>query len=73
MDRVWDISKYPYVSCDLLPDERNERSKFRKKVKFNILSLGAAIMFLGQIFVKNAKNDQRTLFERPNSKSEIAI
>ena len=28
-------------------------------------------MFLGQFFVKNAKNDPRTLFERPKSEKKI--
>ena len=30
-------------------------------------------MFLGQVFVKNTKNDPRTLFGRPKSKKSLTI
>ena len=47
MDRVWVTSKYPLSLCGLLPTDGFQRSKFRKKIKFKVLSLGGAIHVFG--------------------------
>ena len=42
------------------PGEKGKKNRFREKFR-------AAIHILGQIFVKNAKNDPKTLFEASKS------
>ena len=42
-------------------------SRGQGQVQFKILCLGHVIHFLSQFFVKNTKNDTKTLFERPKS------
>ena len=41
-------------------------SRGQRKVKLKILGFGGVIHFLGQFFVKNAKNDPRTFLNGPN-------
>ena len=66
MDRVWDTSKYhpkPFVTlCQVNVIQGQEVKKWHLKLWVWVVWY----MFLGQIFVKNAKNDPRTIFELKN-------
>ena len=60
-------SKYPLSLLWPFAKWRLSKIEISKKVKFIFLAWVARYIFLGQIFVSNAKNDPRTLFEPPKS------
>ena len=67
MDSVSDICKY-HVQCFMTIIEAKVMSGHQvKRSSKKIRDLELRYMFLGQIFVKNAKNDHKTLFEASKS------
>ena len=67
MDRVWDTSKYPFKPVLVLCQIKVIQGHVVKKSNEKFCVWVVWYMFLGHIFVKRAKNDNRTLFERPKS------
>ena len=68
MDRVWDTSKYdPKLSVSIFKVKVIQGHEVKERSNWKFYVWDAWYMFLGQFFVKNAKNDPKTLFERPKS------
>ena len=63
---AWIVSGIPPKTfVEVVSNEGHLRSPGQKRLNLKILSFGGGIHVLGQIFVKNAKNDPRTNFEQP--------
>ena len=67
MDSVTDICKYHFLCFVTIIQVKVISGHQVKKVKqFFFRDLELRYLFLGQIFVKNAKNGPKTLLKRPN-------
>ena len=67
-DRVWDTSKYhPKLSVSIFKVKVIQGHKAKERSNWKFCVLAAWYTFLGELFVKIAKNDPRTLNERPKS------
>ena len=74
MDRIWDTSRYhPKLSVSIFKVKVIQGHKVKERSNWKFWVWVAWYMFLGQFFVKNAKNDPRTLFERPKSEKILKI
>ena len=67
MDSVTDICKYPFLCFVIIIQVKVISGHLVKKVKPKNRNLELRDMFLGQVFVKNAKNDPKTLLEASKS------
>ena len=67
MDSVSDICKYHLLCFVTIIEVKVISSPGKKRSSKKIRDLEMQYMFLGQIFVKNAKNDPKTLFEGSKS------
>ena len=67
MDSVTDICKYHFLCFVTIIQVKVISGHQVKKVKQKSRDFELRYMFLGQIFLKNAKNDPKTLFEASKS------